>query len=228
MSIYAGLVRTVAPATEILPLDTVEAYLKVDSDSGGAIDQDIVAFTSFAREQVETILRRTLLLSTWKLSLQHWPGCGPQNQQSSDLDRRSRFDYIELPMGAPLQSVTSVIYRDTNANSLTMPQGNIAGGYNVDANYEPGRIVLPYSQIWPTEILLPGAAIQILYLCGYSDVATLEASFEGFSSVVMAMKMIISYVFENRIPPSEMRKSFAASGIQYVIEELLTPYRIFA
>ena len=52
--------------------------------------------------------------------------------------------------------------------------------YNVLTDFEPGRIVLPYSQIWPPDILMPGAPIQITYVAGYADVATLQSKFEGW------------------------------------------------
>lgn len=227
---YAGLKRTVAPATEILSLADTESYLKVNSD-GGSIDQDVTAFISFAREQVETALGRTLLRSTWRLSLKNWPGRDYQNWPqgvTSGFAGYYQHDHVKLPMAAPLSSVSSVTYLDTASVLNTMPQGNVAGGYNVDASFEPGRIVLPFSQVWPTAILLPGAPIQITYVAGYADLAALVASFEGYHSTVMAMKLIIAYVFENRVPPSEMRKSSVAAGIQYVIDELLAPHRVFA
>jgi hypothetical protein len=96
----------------------------------------------------------------------------------------------------------------------------------VFTDFEPGRIVLGFSQIWPTVILLPGAPIQVSFTCGYVDLLTLQSCFEGFPATIHAIKMIIGYLYENRIPPSEMRRSFVASGINYVIEELLEPYRI--
>lgn len=239
IQLYANLRRTVAPTAEVFQLAEIENYLRLISDGGGPIDQDVTAFIAFAREQMETILKRAFLKQTWQLSLRNWPGRDYQNWPTntpSDFDAYQKYNYIRLPMAAPLfgpyntpatPANVAITYLDTSANSNVFPQGNIPGGYNVDPNFDPARIFLPFSQIWPTTILLPGAAITVVYDCGFADVATWNSGFEGANSVRHAMKMICGYVYENRIPPSEMRKSFTASGIQYVVEEILSDFRIY-
>jgi len=228
ISTYANLKLVTAPAVEPLDLLTAEGFHRVASDAGGPVDQDFLSLIVLARQQCETVMRRALLSQQWQLSLRSWPGRDYQNWPqgvNQGYDAYYRFDHVELPY-PPLASVQSVTYTDTSGAVFTMPQGNVAGGYNVDVNFEPGRIVLPYSQIWPTTILLPGAAIQILYTCGYPDVATLQTQFEGYASTIQAMKMIIGYCYENKIPPSEMRRSSIDAGMEYVIQQLLTPFRI--
>jgi hypothetical protein len=167
-------------------------------------------------------------VQTWQLSLRNWPGRNYQNWPQINTTSADRFDHITLPYAWKLQAVTSVKYTNTAGLVQTMPPGNIAGGYNVDDNFEPARIVLPYSQIWPTDILLPGAPIQVIYVPGAADLATLKASFEGFANLVMAMNRLVAYFFENKVPPDESRKSNVPAGVMFVVEEILTPYRIFA
>lgn len=223
-SIYAGLTLVTGPTTEPLELDEAESYLRLASDNGGPVDQDVLGFIVEARQRCEAILRRALLTQTWQLSLKNWPGRDYQNWPQnvpSDLDSYYKYDHVPLPMAAPLDSVTSVIYKDTTATPFTMPPGNIAGGYNVDANFEPGRIVLPFSQIWPTTILLPGAPIQILYVCGYPDVATLAAKFEGFSATLQAIKLILTYRYVYKVPSVDSDESLAMA-----LDQLLGMYRI--
>lgn len=207
---------------------TAEGFFLMSSDSGGPVDQYFTALVTLARQQCETVLRRALLLQTWQLSLKNWPGRDYQNWPQGVGNGYGSYyehDHIELPF-PPLQGVVSVTYLDTAATINTMPSGNVAGGYNVDTNFEPGRIVLPFSQAWPTAILLPGAPIQIIFNCGYPDLAALASQFEGYASVVQAMKMIIGYCFQNRVPPAEMRRASIDAGIEYVVQQLLTPYRI--
>ena len=314
-SIYANLQLQRAPITEPVTLEEAEGWARIASD-GGPIDQDFFALITFARQQCETILRRALYTQMWKLSLKNWPGRDYQNwPQGVSLGYESYYkhDHIELPL-PPLQGVASVTYLDTSANSNIMPQMNASGGYNVDLNFEPGRIVLPFSQIWPTTILLPGAPISAVYVGGYQDgtgigaltlggtqvgyqvgdvlvviqssaspnggtmvgfgglitvtavslgaitgytftggagyaiasgLATsggsgtgatvnitalapeaLSTQFEGWSAVKQSIKTIIMYCFENKIPPSEMRRSSIDAGLEYVIRQFLTPYRI--
>lgn len=237
--LFANLKRTVAPVTEPLTLATVENYLRIQSDSGGPIDQDITAFISFARETCENILRRSFLQQTWQLNLRNWPGRDYQNWPTntpSDFESYNKYNFIGLPYAAPIfgpdsdpptaPSVT-ITYLDTSADVNTFPQGNIPGGYNVDPNFEPARIFLPFSQIWPTTILLPGAAITVIYQTGYVDVPTWQSAFEGANAVIHAMKKMVAYLYENKIPPDEMRRSSIAAGLSFLVTELLAPHRIW-
>lgn len=222
---YAGLKLITAPLIEPITIAQAEAYLRLDTDLGGPVDTDIALMITSARRICENTLRRALLTQSWQLSLKNWPGRSFRNGANVDFD--GQFDHIKLPFADRLQSVGSVNYTDTNGTVFTMPPGNIGGGYNVDKNFEPARIVLPFSQIWPTNILLPGAPIQIQYTCGSPDVATLAASFEGYGNTILAMWRLIGYYYENKIPPDEMRRSSIAAGVQFVVNELLTEYRIF-
>jgi hypothetical protein len=223
-SIYAGLTLVTGPQVEPLALDEAEAYLRLSSDNGGPVDQDVSGFIIEARQKCEMLLRRALLTQTWQLNLKNWPGRDYQNWPQnvpSDLDSYYKYDHVPLPFAAPLNSVASVTYKDTSANVLTMPQGNIAGGFNVDPNFEPGRIVLPFSQIWPTTILLPGAPIQITYNCGYPDVDTLAAKFEGYGATLQAMKLILTYRYVYKVPSVDSDQSLSAA-----LDQLLSLYRI--
>ena len=236
--IYAGLQLLAAPTIEPLSLNEAKTHLRVTIN----LDDDYITFLiTQARQYVEMVLRRALLTQQWVLSLKNWPGRNFYGSQGLELNpgQWDRYNHIPLPL-PPLQSVQSVVYYDTGGNVYTMPQGgqlpssppatnanlSLANTYNVFTAFEPGKIVLPFSQIWPTVILLPGAPIQISYTCGYLDVPTLAAAFEGYAATIHAMKMIIGYLYENRIPPSEIRKSQVPAGLGLVVEEMLEAYRV--
>lgn len=217
---FAGLVIVTPPASEPITLAQALAHIREVSDSGGEIDTYVTALITAARQWCEAVLRRALLTQTWKLSLNGWPG-----------------HYIKLP-NPPLQSVTSVSYRDSAGVVQTMAAAAfdpaVANSYNVNINVEPGRIVLPYSGIWPTDILMPGAAIEITYVAGFKLLADQSSPptgqtfeyWEGYHPVRHAIKMIIGYWYENRIPGAS---EFASTQGKELLaaEILLQPYRVW-
>ena len=236
---YAGLTLVTPPSYEPMTLQDALQHLRVDSDMASN-DAYVTILISLARQYCETVLRRALVTQTWKLSLKNWPGRDYQNwpqSLTSELDLYYKFNFIKLPL-PPLQSVTSVSYRNSSGTVLTMSAANftttVSNSYNVETVMEPGRIVLPFSGIWPTDILMPGAPINITYVCGYVPLAnqtspptfnTLEY-WEGYQAVIHSMKMLIGYWYENRIPPAEMHKSSVPAGEDMVVNQLLQPYRI--
>lgn len=162
------LKRTSAPATEPVTLTEAKAHCRVDiSDDDTLIGTLIQA----AREYVEDVVRRSLITQTWRYSLDCWPKCNE----------------IALPQ-PPLISVTSVVYYDSDGDSNTFATSE----YDVDADSEPGRIVLKYGKIWPSEALRPAAPIQITYQAGYGAAASVPQKYK------QAMLLLIGHWYENR------------------------------
>jgi hypothetical protein len=236
--IFSGLQLVTAPSIEPVTLAAAKTHLRISS-SFTADDSYITFLITFVRQQAETVLRRALLTQQWVLSLKNWPGRDFAGSQGLALNpgQFDRYDHIKIPL-PPLQSVQTVNYYDTAGNLNTMPQGGqlpssppatninlqLPGSYNVMTANEPGRIVLPFSQIWPTVILLPGAPIEITFTCGYPDIPTLKATFEGYHATYHAILMLVGYFYENRVPPTEMRKSNVPAGTQLVFQEILEPF----
>lgn len=128
------------------PVSTAQAklHLKVDASDDDAL---IAALVTAARDYWEGAQGRALVLQTCDLVLDQWPLGGE----------------IRLPR-APLRSVVSVTYIDSDGNSNTMA----AADYVVDTASEPGRVVLGYSKSWPSETLRPGGAITVRYRAGHA------------------------------------------------------------
>lgn len=237
--IYAGLKLVSGPDKEPITLADAKSHLHVTATFD---DSYINLLISCARQYVENVMRRALVSQEWRLSLKNWPGRDFLGSQglATNPNQFDANNHIKIPL-PPLLSVTSINYIDTSGNLYTMPIGgyvppvegepsNLAlpGGYNVFTDFEPGRIYLPFSEIWPTVILLPGAPIQITFVAGFEDLDELKNSFEGYTATIHAMKMLIGFLYEHRIPPTEVRKGSVPAGLAYVVEEMLEPYRVMS
>lgn len=130
-------------AVEPITLTEAKAHLKVDhTDDDILITSLIVA----AREHAEGFQNRALVTQTWELVLDAWP----------------RGDSIDMPL-PPLQSVTSIKYKDTEGVESTWAATN----YIVDIDSFKGRVALAYGISWPSESLYPVGAIRIRFVAGY-------------------------------------------------------------
>jgi uncharacterized phiE125 gp8 family phage protein len=163
--------QTVAPASEPVSLVEAKLHLRVDISDDDAY---ITGLITAARIYFEATARRALISQTWRLSLDAWP-CS---------------DEIALPR-PPLQSVTSIIYKDDVGAQTTLASAS----YIVDTDSEPGRVVLAYGESWPSGVLYPANPIQITYVAGYGD----EGS-DVPEQVRQAIKLLVSHWYENREP----------------------------
>ena len=109
-------------------------------------DANIAQYIAAAREQVEEDSQLKLVRRTMRHRRSAWP-VGP----------------IEL--GAPLISVTSITYIDTDGNSQTWDSG---GSWYVDADRRPGVIWKHPSAEWPEVLAGRADAITIEYVEGYA------------------------------------------------------------
>lgn len=136
-----------APASEPVTLADAKLHLRVD---GTDSDTMITALIKAAREYCEGYQNRALITQTWELVLDAWPS----------------ENYIEVPL-PPLQSITSIKYKDAAGVETTWPSEN----YLVDTDSYVGRIVLADNCSWPSEALHPVGAIRIRFIAGYGDAA---------------------------------------------------------
>ena len=169
---FGGLTIVTPPTREPLTLADARAHSRV----AGSIEDDAMlgGYLSVARRKCEEICRRAFMPQTWRYALKHWPGRSyGELRQSGNLADYYRWNEIEIPL-PPLVSIASFTYADTlgTTSNMTQGYGNQVGNYLLDLDSEPGRIVLPFSGIWPTTVLLPGNPILITYLAGYSTFAS--------------------------------------------------------
>ena len=95
----------------------------------------------------------------------------------------------------------------------------------MDIKSDPGRIILEYGDVWPSETLWPMNPIQIEFVCGYGGAAaTAAASVAAVPTMIKhAMRLIISDLYEVR--GSEVE----GMPIQKLktVETLLLPYKLW-
>ena len=112
-----------------------------------AEDTLLETYITAAREYGEDVTGRAFATQTLEMMLDNFP--------SGDIE-------IDMP---PLQSVTSIKYKDSVGTEATM---TVTTQYLVDADRDIGRIVLPYGINWPSFVAYPVNPIRIRYEAGYT------------------------------------------------------------
>lgn len=164
-----ALTVVTAPAVEPVSLAEGKLHLRVDISTD---DDLITAMIQAAREVVEGISRRALITQVWKLILDEFP----------------EEDEIVIPL-PPLQSVTSITYKDRDGNESTFSSGD----YIVNTDTEPGKVVLAYGSSWPSTTLYPTGAITVQFTAGFGDAST-----DVPEKYRQAMMLLLGHFYENR------------------------------
>jgi|6_EtaG_2_1085325.scaffolds.fasta_scaffold00063_53 uncharacterized phiE125 gp8 family phage protein len=195
---YDG-VKQYVRAVYVVANDSGIFSVSVTRDAAESADDDLVtALITAAREQVEKKTRRALITQTWNVYLEDFPGT----------------DFFELPFGK-LQSVTSIIYTDTNNDDTTM---TVTTDYLVDTSRTLGRIVLPPDSAWPTDSLYPVNAINVEFVAGYGDAGTNVP--EPIRTVI---KRLVSYWYENRGDWNTDEGALKASNAEDAEKDIMRP-----
>ncbi len=159
-----------------------------------------------------------------------------------------REGYVEIPR-PPLIAISSFKYTDTSGTVFDMVQGydDTLGNYlPPDVNFEPARLYLPFSGVWPNTILLPGAPIQITYTAGYPSFAgtvnvdvsgkvitwATGSNFDpamagtfidiaGQSGTVQTVTSTTALTLQNAITPSQAGVAYAANALPHAIKQAI-------
>jgi len=163
---YIKAVATVATAPCAFSVDVI-------TKTGDTVEDNLILdWITTAREYCEGYTGRALATQT----LEAYPLRFPCRNE------------IEIPY-PPLQSITSVKYKDSAGTETTM---TVDTDYIVDADSNVGRIVLPYAKIWPTATLYTVNPIKIRYVAGYTDINKIPRLIKS------AMYLLIGHYYENR------------------------------
>jgi uncharacterized phiE125 gp8 family phage protein len=182
-----------APAIEPITLEQAKLHLR---ESGTDQDAQIFMLIKTAREWCEHYTGRAFITQTWDFYLEEFPCYTVKNPDQE----------IRLPK-APLQSITSLKYYDTDGTLQTWDAAN----YSVDTVSEPARITPAYGISYPSTRDIPNAVV-IRAVCGYGLSSAVPESIKS------AMKIRLNGLFENREPTAHELGS---------VYSLLDPYRVF-
>ena len=188
-----GLLRTVDPTATPITTAQMESQLRLDQNNEQEFIGDLIAAVT---DECEQYLGRQLMPATYRLDLDEFPADGKE---------------IELPF-APLQSVTSVKYRDSDNVQQTLS----ASVYEVDATRAPGRLRLATGQSWPT-IYDRYNAVEITYAAGYSTAAHVPAA------IRLAIRELVAHHFTHREP---VVTGTIQTHLEHSVKRALSLYRL--
>lgn len=194
---YVRAVATVASAASEFGLSII---LEAPANTQ---DADIARLIKVGRRHCENFQNRAYVTQTWDLFLDHFPRAGE----------------IRIPR-PPLQSVTSLKYRDLSGKMQTIGFLDTSGtplletdDYIVDVVSEPGRLALKRGFRWPdTDNNIQ--AVQIRFVCGYGLAADVP------EEIKQAILLKVGELYEHRGDELEDPK------IERAIEGLLWRERI--
>lgn len=160
-------------------------------------DPELVALITAARQYAETFTHRALITQTWDYKIDGFPS-----------------DDIWLPR-APLVSVTSVSYVDSNGTTQTWDTANY--GVDAPAGHEcgPGRVIPDYGVSYPSTQQVPNA-VTVRFVAGYGAAAAVPAGIKA------AMKLLIGHWWSNR---EAVVVGTIASTVPMAVDSLLWPYK---
>lgn len=190
---WTAPVVTVAASAE--PLDTVSAVEHLRAQGAGA-DSEIARLVSAARAYVENYTGTRLITQTLALRSDDW----------ADLEN--------LPV-APVQSITSISYVDTDGATQTLA-GSV---YDARLYGLAPTIVLKFNQVWPT--IQMGSLITVTAVVGYGAAADVP------SDLIHAMRLLLGDFYQFR-ETAQADQSGSSYPVAAPVSAILANYRKYA
>lgn len=183
--------KKIVTAPSVWPVSLTEAktHLRVFTPDEDAYINGLI---KSATADVEDHIQRALITQTW------------------DVFFDCFSDEMELPK-APLQSITSVEYIDTDGAEQT-EAASIYSVINAGDEKLPGELHLAYGQSW-SSVRDQANAVTIRIVCGYGNAATVPEPIKS------ALKIKIELLRGDLMPGD-------AKDMERTYENLLKPYRV--
>jgi uncharacterized phiE125 gp8 family phage protein len=160
----------ITTAVEDEPISLAEARLHIKADPDNTAEDSLIGiWITAARELAEHYTGRALAPQTIETALD----CFPLYED----------DTIHLPM-APVASITSVIYIDTNGEAQTIS----ASAYALSPFGESNRLAPTWGNYWPTPRDIPDA-VKIVAVHGYTTAP---------KAVKSALLLMVAWMNEHR------------------------------
>lgn len=197
-----GTTLVTDPVVEPLTLRECKDHLGITQEDT-ANDGYILALITAAREYAEQQTGRAFITQTWDYTFDTWP---VTNANALYVDGT-----IYLPM-APIQSVTSVKYRDQDGTQQTWSSSN----YTVSTSKEPCEIRRNYQTQWPIIRYQPDAIV-IRFVAGYGDTGSSVPR-----ALRQAMLLLVGHWFDQRNASTDKQYYTAP----HAADALLTTYSV--
>lgn len=187
---------TTDAASEPVTVTEVRDQLRLSGIT--AFDDEITIMIKAARQYVEKSTNTALLTQTITEVFAEFPA------------NTEKTPYYELKLAvSPVQSVTSVAYKDTGGVSTTIASAN----YDVDTISTKARVAPIPTYSWPSDVYQGINAITTTYVAGHTDTTALPAPYKK------AILLIITKWFEMPNNPIEEKQTAA--------DKVLRRYRVF-
>lgn len=181
-----------APTSEPLTLAEAKDYLVIED---GAHDEQLELLIKSARQHLEGRLNRVLIRQKWRLYLDDF--MDEVKLEPWDVHEIDQIQYIDTD-GATQTLATSVYEFDQAAQ----------------------RVRLAYDQTWP-DARSHKNSVWIDVWAGFYDTTVSPQADDVPEPLVTAMKMMVAWNFEHRMPVSEMELYHNDA-----FEALVAPYRV--
>lgn len=209
MTPYPSNYALVTAATEY-PVSLAEAklHLRVDIDDD---DDLITSLIGAATEHVEASTARALVSRTIDFYLPQFPCNSGQ---------------IDLPL-SPVSSVTNLVFTDSAATAHTWTVSgtnllNELGTINahIDLVNTPARLVLAYSQAWPSNVLKTANAVKVRVVAGYGAATAVP------KWAKQAILLLVgTWYMQRESITVDQRESLA---VPHTVELLLAPHKVWS
>lgn len=165
--------------TEPLTLAEVKKFLNLPdqrSPIDTAEDAELTAMIASAREVAELHQHRDLVVKQWDLTLDYFP-CD------------------QIALRPSLVSVDLVQYTDSTGTVTALTPTT---EYISDTSKDPGLVMPPYGESWPSFTPWPSSAVLIRFTAGLSNTDPFWS--DAGQRVLIGMRMLISAWFNGRLP----------------------------
>ena len=187
------ITESVAPVKPVVSVDELKAHLRIRTDKDNEYLKTLIAA---ARASAQLYTGRTFVTATLEYRLDAFP---------------PGRDPFRMPQ-APLITVSSIAYTDSNGDSQTLS----ASLYAVDVNSEPGRVYPIINESWPDTQAIEDAVL-VTFTAGYG----VQPSSTPYQ-LRLGLMQIAGHWYRNREPMLDK----AMSEIPDVGRLLLDPWRI--
>ena len=200
---------TTPPAVEPVSSSMAIAHARIDASDEDSL---ITTYLMTARMLAEQFLGRALITQTLVWTIKDDPRTHHAGYMWRTWHRRR--ETLELPR-APVQSVSSVVFRDALGTDNTIDPSNL----RIDTDFEPARVRVDWEGVEAAytaagmPINYPLEHIQVTFIAGYGDNPTNIPM-----PIINAILLMTAWLYEQR---GDVGGEMPAAA-----ESLLWPYRI--